>query len=464
MKCQVGVIGLGTMGSALARNLASRGFLTAGYNRNTEVTLRLQKEDIHNFFGYETLVEFVKQLEKPKKIILMVPAGSVVDHFLQQLIALLEPEDIIMDGGNSYFKDTMKRTEEMEEKGIHYFGIGISGGEQGALLGPSIMPGGNRIAYDQIKPFLESIAAKKDGIPCCSYIGPNGSGHYVKMVHNGIEYADMQLITEIYLVLKNTLGKSNDQIGEIFDQWNQTQVKSYLIEITSKIMKEKDPITKQSLVDQIVDSSSQKGTGKWTVLEAVAEGKNISLIQGAVQARITSSQKEERRVLHEALLENKETCDREITLEEVKSAYYLGKIIAYAQGFALMYHASETYKWELNLEQIASIFRAGCIIQAEFLERIMEVYQGEEKSNDMLLHPMIIDEIKLRISDLRKLNLAAVKGGIPVPVLSSALTYLDQLKSDCVGANLIQAQRDFFGAHTFEKIGVEGKVHHEWEH
>lgn len=459
----IGVIGLGTMGKNLALNLTNHGFKVAGFNRTYKITKEIEEEKHEGFTGYEELSDFVDSLEKPKKIVIMVSAGDAVDSVCNQLLEVLEEGDIIMDAGNSYFKDTIRRHDFIEQKGIFYFGVGVSGGEKGALLGPSIMPGGDKDAYDLIKPYLETIAAKKEGEPCCTYIGPNGSGHYVKMVHNGIEYADMQLIAESYLLLKEIGHFSNIEMADIFEEWNNTELKSYLIDITSKILREKDELTDNELVDMIVDKASQKGTGKWTILEAIDQGFNVSLIQAAVQARITSNM-EEREIFSKALMTpNGKEINPKVFKEEVRKAYTLGKLVAYAQGFALMSDASEKNDWNLNLEKIAAIFRAGCIIQAELLEILMKVYKNDKSLNNFLIDGSMINQINTNIQSLRVTNSLAILAGIPIPVLTSAITYLDQLRSKHVGANLIQAQRDFFGAHTFERIDVEGKIHHEWE-
>ncbi|MEG1462061.1 MAG: NADP-dependent phosphogluconate dehydrogenase [Anaerorhabdus sp.] len=462
-KNDIGVIGLGTMGKNLALNLANKGFKVAGFNRTYVITKEIENEKHDNFKGYEEISEFVDSLEKPAKIIVMVKAGEPVDMVCDQLLDFLIEGDIIIDAGNSYFKDTMRRHDFIESRGIFYFGVGVSGGEKGALLGPSIMPGGDKDAYDLIKPYLETIAAQKNGEPCCTYIGPNGAGHYVKMVHNGIEYADMQLIAESYLLLKEIGHFSNQEMADIFEEWNSTELRSYLVEITAKILREKDELTDLDLVDMIVDKASQKGTGKWTILEAINQDFNVSLIQAAVQARITSNLVERDIFSRAFLVPNGKEINPKVFKEEVRKAYTLGKLIAYAQGFSLMYDASIRYDWQLDLGKIASIFRAGCIIQAELLEVIMNVYKNEEVLSNFLVDGSMINQVNTNIQSLRVTNSLAILAGVPIPVLSSAITYLDQLRSKLVGANLIQAQRDFFGAHTFERIDVEGKVHHEWE-
>ncbi len=459
MNNQIGVIGLGTMGKALAKNLLSRDFKVAGFNRSYETTCALKSEAGGNFSGYEKLEDFVSSLELPKKIIMMLPAGAATDSMTMTLSEILSPGDVLMDGGNAYYKDTERRQELMKQKGVHFYGVGVSGGESGALKGPSIMPGGDKDDYHLIAPFLETISAKKNGEPCCRYIGPGGAGHYVKMVHNGIEYADMQMLAEVYLYLKEVTKLGNDEISKTFDAWNKTEAKSYLVEISSIVTKER--YGDGYLVDSIVDKAAQKGTGRWTVTDASQQGQNVSLIEAAVQARITSNLTKEREVLSAippascASTGAPDTC-------ELLDAYFLAKLVAYAQGFAQMKDASNRYSWELNLKEIASIFRAGCIIQAELLELLMELYGDDETLSNFLLHPKMLKRIEKSLPALRHVVLTSVAAGIPVPVLCGAITYIDQLRNKQCGANLIQAQRDFFGAHTFILNDREGAVHYDW--
>lgn len=462
-KNHIGVIGLGTMGKSLAYNLANNGFKVAGFNRTGSLTQSIMDENHLNFNGYFDMGEFVASLEKPAKVILMVAAGNPVDLVLEQLFSYLAPGDIIMDAGNSYFKDTMRRFDEVSKKELHYFGVGVSGGEKGALLGPSIMPGGNQEAYELIKPYLETIAAKKDNEPCCTYIGPNGAGHYVKMVHNGIEYADMQLIAESYLLLKQIGHYTNAQMADIFDAWNQTELRSYLVEITATILREKDPSSSHDLVDMIVDQASQKGTGKWTSLEAMSQDFNISLIQSAVQARISSNAIERDFFGHQLQEPKGKDLNADIFKEEVRKAYTVGKLVAYAQGFSLMHDASIRYEWKLDLAKIASIFRAGCIIQAELLDRLMDVYTASHELSNFLMEESMIKQLNVNTQSLRVVSSLAILAGVPIPVLSSAITVIDQYRSPCLGANLIQAQRDLFGAHTFKRSDTMEVTHHDWE-
>lgn len=444
MKNQIAIIGTGVMGKALAKNFIDKNIKIATYDKvKTE-------EQINQF---DTLKECINSLESPKKILLMLPAGNIIDQTIENLIPLLNENDIIMDAGNSYFQDTNKRQKYLEEKKINYFGVGISGGEKGALEGPSIMPGGNKKAYEQIKPYLEAIAAKKDKTPCCTYIGKQGSGHFVKMVHNGIEYADMQLISEIYIFLKQVKKLTNSQISRFFNKLNQTESKSYLIHITEKILLEKDPLTENDLIDMIKDEASNKSTGAWTSKESFELSINISTITSALQARIISNNK-----LKINLKQPEEKV--EITEEEITKAYYLAKIIAYAQGFDMIKTASNKYNWNLNLENIAKIFQEGCIIKAKLLESISNIYQKD-------IHNIIEDEninqiIINNINDLRKLTIISLKNALPIPTMTSALTYIDQLNSNLLGANMIQAQRDYFGAHTYMRKDKEGTFHNDW--
>ncbi|MGL5721052.1 MAG: NADP-dependent phosphogluconate dehydrogenase [Brevinema sp.] len=464
MKSQIGVIGLGVMGKSLAKNLLSRDFLVSGFSRRYEVTKQVDSEVAKNFQACETLKDFIASLEMPRKIILMVPAGDAVDVLCEEIVGMLDKGDIIMDCGNSFYKDTIRRYKSLQDKGIHYFGVGVSGGEKGALLGPSIMPGGDATVYPMIAPFLEKIAAQKDGQACCAYMGPSGAGHYVKMVHNGIEYADMQLIAEVYLFFKYVMKLSNKEMAKIFEDWIDTEVGSYLIEITASILKEKDPKTPHDLVDMIVDKASQKGTGKWTLIEGAELAQDVSIIQVAVGNRIISNFTKERTAFTRHF---KGTPKLNISvptpsISEIKDAYYIGKLVSYAQGFSLMAEASKQFDWNLNLSSIASIFRAGCIIQAKLLETLKDLFEKEPHLNNFLLSDSILPLVSSNINSLRQMNLASTLEGIPNPALSSALVYLDQLKSVSLGANLIQAQRDFFGAHTFERIDQDGSVHHEW--
>ena len=450
----IGVIGLGVMGKNIALNMLNHGYKVSGYNRSFERTKVLIDENIPGFSGFEKLEDFVSSLEKPRRVFLMVPAGQPVDDVLVQLVDLLDEGDIIMDGGNSYFEDTNRRHKQMASHGLKYFGVGVSGGEEGALKGPSIMPSGDKDAYASIGKILEDISAKKDGEPCCTYIGPEGSGHYVKMVHNGIEYADMQLLAETHLILKYTAGYTNSEIADVLEQWNQGDVQSYLVDITVTVLREKDSVTEHDLVDVILDVAGNKGTGRWTSIEALRQEFNASLLTAAYQARIMSNQL----VLRDAYRKESTIHKNNIDIEKVHQAYKLAKTVAFAQGFNLYRDASNKYSWNLNLKQIAAIFRAGCIIQAKLLQDIMHAY--DDGADDLLLYPVFKNEILENTPALKEIIVQSID--LPLPVFTAALTYINQLSSVCLGANIIQGQRDFFGAHTYQRVDREGFEHHQW--
>jgi len=450
----IGVIGLGVMGKNIALNMLNHGYKVSGYNRSFERTKVLIDENIPGFSGFEKLEDFVNSLEKPRRVFLMVPAGQPVDDVLLQLVDLLDEGDIIMDGGNSYFEDTNRRHKQMASYGLKYFGVGVSGGEEGALKGPSIMPSGDKDAYASIGKILEDISAKKDGEPCCTYIGPEGSGHYVKMVHNGIEYADMQLLAETYLILKYTAGYTNNEIADVLEQWNQGDVQSYLVDITVTVLREKDSVTEHDLVDVILDVAGNKGTGRWTSIEALRQEFNASLLTAAYQARIMSNQLALRDAYRKENINNKKNVD----IEKVHQAYKLAKTVAFAQGFNLYRDASNKYSWDLNLKQIAAIFRAGCIIQAKLLQDIMHAY--DNGADDLLLYPVFKNEVLENTPALKEIIVQSID--LPLPVFTAALTYINQLSSVCLGANIIQGQRDFFGAHTYQRVDREGFEHHQW--
>lgn len=460
----IGIVGLAVMGRSLALNIADHGYEVACYNRSEQVTKTMVERYPHEHMtAFYDLKELVAALQKPRKIMLMVQAGKPVDAVVEQLVTLLEVGDIILDGGNSFFEDTIRREAYLKEKGIHYFGVGVSGGEEGARFGPSIMPSGDPSSYEEIRPILESIAAKaSDGSTCCTYIGSDGAGHYVKMVHNGIEYADMQLIAEAYILLKELGNFSNDEIAETFHQWNQGELSSFLIRITADIFKEQEE--DGYLIDHIVDSAGQKGTGRWASIESLKEGVDISMITASCNARVMSNHLASRSraatMIPVAKLYQVE--DKQAFAETVRQALYAGKIIAYAQGFDLLHKASQRYGWNLPLAHIAGIFRAGCIIQADFLNDIMEAYQTEELDNLLFAH-VFTERINTHQQSLRDVVSMAVQHGIPLPSMSNALAYLDMFRAEHVGANLIQAQRDYFGAHTYQHIHKEGAFHHEWK-
>ncbi|CAM3668104.1 NADP-dependent phosphogluconate dehydrogenase [Erysipelothrix urinaevulpis] len=464
-KNNIGVIGLAVMGSNLALNIADNGYDVAIYNRTTKVGEDFLATNPHkNLHLYKTMEEFVDSLEKPRKIILMVQAGAPVDKVIESLTVLLDKDDIIMDGGNSNFNDTIRRTQEVEERGFKFLGVGISGGEEGARFGPAIMPGGSEDAYAHVSEILEKIAAKKDGEACCAYIGDNGAGHYVKMVHNGIEYADMQLIAESYSLLKNLGNFSNAELADIFNYWNQGELESYLIEITADIFKVKDPDSDADLIDVVLDKAAQKGTGKWTVEEALNTGTDASLLASSVFARFMSAQKDQRVFAEDLLnvnLENDVEKNQEL-VEKIRQALYASKIIAYAQGFDLMKNAAIEHDWDLDFSSIAKIFREGCIIRARFLNRIADAYTKNPKLHNLMLDEAFKNTLIDYQDSLREVSVLAIKNGVSIPAFTNAIAYFDAYRQGRSNANLIQAQRDYFGAHTFERIDKEGSFHHQW--
>ncbi|HEY4804727.1 MAG TPA: NADP-dependent phosphogluconate dehydrogenase, partial [Paraburkholderia sp.] len=462
-----GVVGLAVMGSNLALNIESRGHAVSVFNRSRARTDELIAEyPDRKLVPAYTLEEFVDSLEKPRRILMMVKAGAPTDDTIAALKPLLDKGDILIDGGNTHFTDTIRRNQELAKAGLHFIGTGVSGGEEGALKGPSIMPGGQRDAYDLVAPILTEIAAKApDGEPCVAYMGPDGAGHFVKMVHNGIEYGDMQLIAESYAVLKQVLGLSNEELGTVYTEWNEGELDSYLIEITSKIFGKKDEETGKDLVDVILDRAAQKGTGKWTSQNALDLGAPLPLITEAVFARVLSSLKTQR-VAASKVLSGPDAKpfpgDRKAFIESVRRALYFSKVISYAQGFAQLRAASDEYKWDLQYGTIAKIFRAGCIIRARFLQKIMDAYAKNPQLDNLLLDPYFRDVAANYQAALRDVVIQAVSAGVPVPAFSSAVAYFDGYRSERVPANLVQAQRDFFGAHTFERIDKPGSFHADW--
>jgi 6-phosphogluconate dehydrogenase len=467
-KQSIGVVGLAVMGRNLALNIESRGYAVSVYNRSREKTDELIAEyPDRKLVPAFSLEEFVNSLEKPRRILMMVKAGAGTDATIESLRPLLEKGDILIDGGNTHFTDTIRRNEALAKSGLHFIGTGVSGGEEGALKGPSIMPGGQREAYDLVAPILTEIAAKApdDGEPCVAYMGPNGAGHFVKMVHNGIEYGDMQLIAESYWVLKEVLGLSNDELGETYTEWNTGELDSYLIEITTKIFAKKDDDTGKHLVDVILDRAAQKGTGKWTSQNALDLGVPLPLITESVFARVLSSLKTERIAASKVLsgpAKKAFSGDRKAFIESVRRALYLSKIVSYAQGFAQLRAASDEYKWDLDYGTIAKIFRAGCIIRARFLQKITDAYKNDGALANLLLDPYFKDIADQYQQALRDVVSAAVQSGVPVPAFASAIAYYDSYRSETLPANLVQAQRDFFGAHTFERVDKEGSFHADW--
>ncbi|MBD2666085.1 6-phosphogluconate dehydrogenase, decarboxylating [Richelia sinica FACHB-800] len=462
-----GVIGLAVMGENIALNVERNGFPIAVYNRSREKTdaFMAQRAPGRNVKAAFTLEEFVASLERPRKILVMVQAGKPVDAVIQQLKPLLEEGDIIIDGGNSWFEDTERRTQELEPTGLRYIGMGVSGGEEGALNGPSLMPGGTKSSYEYLSPIFNKIAAQVDDGPCVTYIGPGGSGHYVKMVHNGIEYGDMQLIAEAYDLLKNIGGLSAAQLHEVFAEWNTTdELNSFLIEITANIFPYVDPETKIPLVDLIVDAAGQKGTGRWTVQTALELGVAIPTITAAVNSRIISSIRDERIAASKQLtgpVPNKFK-DTRTFVNMVRDALYCSKICSYAQGMALISTASTTYNWGLNLGEMARIWKGGCIIRAGFLNKIKKAFDQNPTLPNLLLAPEFKQTILDRQAAWREIIVTAAKTGIPVPAFSASLDYFDSYRRERLPQNLTQAQRDYFGAHTYKRTDKDGTFHTEW--
>lgn len=465
-KEKVGVIGLAVMGKNLALNIAEHGFAVSVYNRSEEKTQELLKESkFDHLVGTFSMQEFVDSLEVPRKIIMMVKAGQPVDDTIQQLIPYLHKGDIIMDGGNSFYKDTIKRNIELKQKGIHFMGIGISGGEEGARKGPAIMPGGNPEIYKHVEPILNAISAKVDNEPCCTYIGDNGAGHFVKMVHNGIEYADMQLICESYFIMKKMLHLTPPQLHKIFSDWNEGELNSYLIEITADIFTKQDEETGGFLVDKILDVAGQKGTGKWTSQVALDMGIAIPTITEAVFERYLSTEKLESK--SEDNLKLFESSDIKIDneaefIESIRRALYASKICAYAQGFSLMREASNQNDWYLQLGEISKIFRGGCIIRAQFLNKIKDAYLNNSDLNNLIFDNYFKDILEKYHTDWRKVVSKAIEAGIAIPGFSSAMSYFDGYRTQELPMNLLQAQRDYFGAHTYQRIDREGIFHSNW--
>jgi 6-phosphogluconate dehydrogenase len=451
----IGLIGLAVMGENLVLNMESKGFQVSVFNRSS-----IKVDDFlggrakgKNIIGFHTIEEFVESLARPRKVMMMIKAGSAVDDMIQTLIPLLAPGDVIIDGGNTHFPDTNRRTALVESKGLLYIGTGVSGGEEGALLGPSIMPGGSKAAWPYVKPIFQAIAAKvEDGSPCCDWVGENGAGHFVKMVHNGIEYGDMQLITEAYQIMRDLLHLSADDMHGIFRDWNNGELDSYLIEITRDILAYKDSDGKP-LVDKILDTAGQKGTGKWTGIAALDLGIPLTLIGEAVFSRCLSAVKGER-VQASKILKGPDPVfngDKGGFIDDIKDALYASKIVSYAQGYALMKAAAEEYKWKLNYGGIALMWRGGCIIRSAFLGKIKEAFDNNPSITNLLLDPFFSDKVEKAQDGWRKVVAAAITNGIPVPAISSALGYFDGYRCEKLPANLLQAQRDYFGAHTYER-------------
>lgn len=457
-KSDIGLIGLAVMGENLVINMESKGFTVSVYNRTTaKVTNFVEgRAKGKNIVGTYSLEELVASLEKPRKVMMMIKAGSAVDAMIEQLIPLLEEGDIIIDGGNSHFPDTARRTAYVESKGLLYVGTGVSGGEEGALNGPSLMPGGSAAAWPFVKPILQAICAKvEDGSPCCDWVGENGAGHFVKMVHNGIEYGDMQLICEAYQLMRDLLGMSADEMHEVFKTWKTGDLDSYLIDITTDILAYKDE-DGSPIVDKILDTAGQKGTGKWTGIAALDEGVPLTLIGEAVFSRCLSAMKEERVNASKTLGGIKTNMipaeEKAAFIEKIRCALLASKIISYAQGYTLMRAAAKTYGWNLNYGGIALMWRGGCIIRSVFLGKIKEAYDKDPALANLLLDPYFSEKISSLVDSWRAVVATAALAGVPTPAFSSALSYFDGYRCERLPANLLQAQRDYFGAHTYERL------------
>ena len=467
--CDIGLIGLAVMGENLALNIASRGYSIAVYNRTTSVTDAFTSGRGHqpNVVGCHSLEDLVAALKPPRKVMMMVKAGPAVDQLIQTLLPLLAPGDVIIDGGNTLYSDTERRTKEVEAAGLLYIGTGVSGGEEGALKGPSLMPGGSRAAWPLVQPIFQAIAAKvgpQGDIPCCDWVGPRGAGHYVKMVHNGIEYGDMQLICEAYSLLKHGAGLSNDDLAEVFDRWNQGELDSYLIEITRDIFTVKDPDTGDFMVDRILDKAGAKGTGKWMSQLALDLGVPSTLVTEAVYARCLSALKEAR-VRASAVLTGPDlnTHDDPLTfIEQVRQALYASKIASYAQGYVQLAAAAKEHDWPLDYGAIAMMWRGGCIIRAQFLERIHEAYRAQPDLENLMLAPYFAAALANAQKAWRHVVATAATISIPVPAFMAALSYYYGYRHASLPANLLQAQRDYFGAHTYERTDKPGTFHTEW--
>ena len=465
-RATIGLTGLATMGRNLARNIARNGHTIAVHNRTTAKMTALVDEfgDEGDFVGCESLADLVAAIEQPRAIIVMVKAGEPTDAVIDELVPLLDEGDIVVDAGNAHYRDTLRRQEALEEHGLHFVGMGVSGGEEGALDGPSIMVGGSDHAYEVLEPVVESIAAVVDGTPCCAHLGHDGAGHFVKMVHNGIEYADMQLIAESYDLLRSVLGLEPAEVADVFDEWNKGDLESFLIEMTAVVLRHTDADTGKPFVDVVRDAAEQKGTGRWTVQDALDLGVPITGIAEATFARALSGHTDQRAAAREVFSTTPEQVDvdRDTFVDQVRAALYASKVVAYAQGFDQIAAGAEEHGWDIDLGEVATIWRGGCIIRARFLDRIREAYEQEPDLTTLLTTEFFADAVKDGTDAWREVIVAAVRGGVPTPAFSSSLAYFDGLRRERLPAALIQALRDDFGAHTYERVDREGTFHTRW--
>lgn len=469
-KAQIGVIGLAVMGKNLALNIESRGFTVGVYNRRRNRTDEMMRDHSDKkLVPSYTLEDFVNSLEKPRRILMMVKAGAGTDAVIDQLLPLLDKGDVLIDGGNTNFHDTMARNAKLDKSGINFIGMGVSGGELGALHGPALMPGGQKEAYDLVAPILTQIAAKaKDGKPCVTYIGPNGAGHYVKMIHNGIEYGDEELIDESYNIMRNVLGLSVPEMADIFAEWNKGELDSYLIEITADILSRQDDLgSGKPIVDMILDRGANKGTGKWSSETALDGGAPQSVITEAVYARYISMMKKERVVASKVLPEDVEKVnltdeEKQEYIEKIRQALYFGKVMSYAQGFEQMRIDGQRYDWNLKFGELAQIWREGCIIRAQFLQKITDAFAKNPDLDNLLLDDYFKEIASKYQKAIREVVAMSIKAGIPVPAFAAAINYYDSYRAEVLPANLLQAQRDYFGAHTYERTDREGNFHYSW--
>ena len=464
-QAHIGVIGVGTMGSALALNFAEKGHDVALWNLELEAVDRLiaSAGDLATRLQRcETLIDMVAALPVPRSIVLMIPAGAPVDQTIAVLRPLLSPGDTIIDGGNSDFRDTITRTKGLEAAGLSYLGIGVSGGAEGARRGPSMMVGGTGSSYSRVAPILEAIAARYEGDPCVAHLGPDGAGHFVKTVHNGIEYADMQMIAEVYGMMRDGAGLAASDIAPVFRSWNRGPLASYLIEVTGEVLGTKDPQTGEDIVDLIVDQAGQKGTGRWTVIEAVRMGQAVSILEAAVGARVMSAQKSTRLHASRALVPAGTDVMIPVTEHDLQSALVVGRILAYAQGFEILAAGSKEFNWSLNFARIAEIWRAGCIIRSAMLDDIATAFSSPLPAGNLALSDHFISLLTVHIAGLRRVVSAAALKGLPTPALAAALSWFDMIRQERGTSDLIQAQRDYFGAHSFERVDAEGSHHGPW--